>query len=342
MKELTIIGPARIHFGLFSNDGGCRFGGMGLMVQEPATIIRCGKSPSLKIVGKQTRLATELLATLFSRFEPLSKGFASVQDLPLEIEIMASPPRHAGFGTGTQISLALTAVVLNAMDIPPPAPTALAAIMNRGRRSAIGSHGFFQGGCLIESGRTENDHVAELDLRIDFPDQWPVVLIRPRNKLGLNGSFEVEAFKKMEQAETTRRTRLVSLCKHVLVPALMTGDFEGFSHTLYDFNRISGDYFSEFQNGPYNGSQCAQIVDAVREFGIRGVGQSSWGPCIFAIASNHDQAGLLIKNLRASCPAVGDESETEILVTCADNVGARITESSRTEQVFSRQVNRTW
>ncbi len=342
MKELSIIGPARIHFGLFSTGGSCRFGGMGLMVQEPATVIRCRTSQRLRITGIQTQLAAAFIDSLYSRCELLAQRFTSVHALPLDIEIVASAPRHAGLGTGTQISLSLAAVVLRALEIPMPAPPIVAAIMNRGQRSAVGSHGFFQGGCLIESGRTTSDHVAELDQRIEFPLQWPVVLIRPRKKLGLHGSFEVDAFKKMQRAETSNREQLVDLCKQMMIPALLANDFEGFSQTLFDFNLISGEYFSEFQNGPYNGPQCAQIVNSVREFGIYGVGQSSWGPCIFAITGNHDQAGQLIKYLRTSCRAVGDPSETEMLVTCADNTGARITESSRTERVFSNQKNRTW
>lgn len=335
MKDLTINGPARIHFGLFSTGGSSRFGGMGVMVQEPATVIRCRSSLRLKITGKQSQLATELVETLYSRFEPLATRFASFENLPLEIEIMATAPRHTGFGTGTQISLAMATLVLRAVDIPIPLPEEVAAIMNRGHRSAVGSYGFFQGGCLIETGRTADGHVAELDQRIKFPCEWPIVLIRPRKKLGLHGNFEESAFKKMQQSESSNREQLVELCRQAMVPALLAKDYQSFSDSLFDFNRISGEYFSEFQHGAYNGPLGAQIVDSVREFGICGAGQSSWGPCIFAIAGNDEQAGQLVKYLRSSCRAVGDYSKTEIIVARANNVGAQVTVSANSERLVS-------
>jgi beta-ribofuranosylaminobenzene 5'-phosphate synthase len=41
----------------------------------------------------------------------------------------------------------------------------------------------------------------------------------------------------------------------------------------------------------------AALVDAVRGRGVRGVGQSSWGPSVFAVVGSADEAARLVTAL---------------------------------------------
>src|SRR5207248_291616 len=60
----------------------------------------------------------------------------------------------------------------------------LAEIVGRGRRSALGIHGFAQGGFLVEAGKRSADGVAPLVARMAFPDAWRVLLVIPRDLQG--------------------------------------------------------------------------------------------------------------------------------------------------------------
>jgi predicted sugar kinase len=61
------------------------------------------------------------------------------------------------------------------------------------------------------------------------------------------------------------------------------------------------------------------------------VGQSSWGPCVFAIARNDETAQQLVTFLQSE---YGDRCE--VGVTQADNQGATIL-SSKPQTVFESQ-----
>ncbi len=297
-------------------------------MREPSTVVRARKYRHLKISGLHADLTERLIKRLEPHLQTTYREFHDLHSLPIHVQIENSAHRHAGFGTGTQIAFAVAAAVFHSLDMPLPDVKTLARLMDRGLRSAIGSYGFYRGGCIVDRGKTAREPVSELETRLDFPTSWPVILIRPREKSGLNGQFESEAFEKLCGDTSANRERLVRLCRESLVPAVIRDDYDAFAETLFEFNRISGEYFAGFQQGVYNGTVCSQIVKDVRRFGVAAAGQSSWGPCIFAIASHDVQARELVSHLRMKCPAVGDDSQTEIIVTVADNSGMKICNNS--------------
>src|SRR5580765_7782762 len=64
----------------------------------------------------------------------------------------------------------------------------LARRAGRGRRSAIGLHGFHEGGLLVEAGKRAPEEISPLVARVDFPDEWRFVLVRPRRATGVSGT----------------------------------------------------------------------------------------------------------------------------------------------------------
>jgi len=118
-------------------------------------------------------------------------------------------------------------------------------------------------------------------------------------------------------AETDARCRLVLLG---MLPALAEKDYLAFGEALYDFNRRVGEAFRPVQGGTYTHAQAADVVAYARLHGIRAVGQSSWGPAIFAIVEDAEQAEDLSRRLAqrfALAPG-------EVVVTAASNQGAEI------------------
>jgi predicted sugar kinase len=93
-----------------------------------------------------------------------------------------------------------------------------------------------------------------------------------------------------------------------------------FGDAVHEFGRLAGECFSVVQGGPFASPEIASLVDSIREFGVPGAGQSSWGPTVFAITPTEDEAQRLAEWLRGRY----DETKHEIVVSRPDNRGATI------------------
>ena len=88
--------------------------------------------------------------------------------------------------------------------------------------------------------------------------------------------------------------------------------------------RLAGQCFAHIQGGPYNGPHLAQLVDTIRSLGVRGVGQSSWGPTLFALLPEQAAAERFQRCLseKLSPPLL------QIIISPPNRRGARITVQS--------------
>jgi beta-RFAP synthase len=190
-------------------------------------------------------------------------------------------------GTGTQLGLAVAKALAVAHGKSDWDAVALARRVERGRRSAIGVHGFQHGGFLVDGGKTATTTLAPLIARHDFPAEWAVLLIMPTDVQGAHGPRESAAFEHLAKSDACgqQTDALCGLAVLGILPALVERDLAAFGEALYEFNRRVGEMFKPWQGGIYSCAQSAAVVDFCRSSGIRGVGQSSWGPTVFAIDS---------------------------------------------------------
>jgi beta-ribofuranosylaminobenzene 5'-phosphate synthase len=105
-----------------------------------------------------------------------------------------------------------------------------------------------------------------------------------------------------------------------LLPALVEHDIDSFGEALYEFNVRVGEAFAPVQGGVYASPHIAEMVAFIRAQNIRGVGQSSWGPAVFAVAADAERAEHLADQLRRrfSLP------ESAVWTTPACNHGAAL------------------
>jgi len=269
---IQVTAPARLHFGLlsFENRQQRRFGGVGLMVQQPAVQLRCAPSPQFRATGPLADRVREVAAS-WSRWQ-------SRDALPgCRVEVCASPQPHTGLGTGTQLGLAvaagLSALLLPAS--PSVSPAELATAAGRGHRSAVGTYGFHFGGLIVEPGKVPGDEIAPLENRVAVPPSWRFVLLRPLNHVGLSGRAEQEAFALLDgvPASTTRQLR--HLARDVILPAAQSNRFQEFAEGVYDYGYLAGTCFAPIQGGPFAGPRLTELVETVRSIGAKGAGQSS-------------------------------------------------------------------
>src|SRR5690606_10725995 len=127
---------------------GREFGGIGLMVQEPQlqlSVTRSTDTEDLVTVSPESiaKIREALSAIRTARPDWYSTRF-------YKLDLQAEIPRHCGFGSGTQLSLAVAQALASQADESSLTSVELAARVQRGARSALGIHGFTAGGFLVE------------------------------------------------------------------------------------------------------------------------------------------------------------------------------------------------
>jgi len=322
---IRIQAPSRLHFGLLSltaeehwrnRDGADvvaarRFGGVGLMVQAPGIRVSVQAATVWSASGPRQERASRAA----------QRVAAALGDIePQHIDTEECAPEHAGLGTGTQLEMAVGRAVAIACGRSNLDAVELARILGRGQRSALGIHGFARGGFLVDGGKGAKSTVAPLVARCDFPADWRIVLIVPAWAQGLHGSRERQAFQQLlDQGSTPATTDL--LCRLALLgmlPALAERDLSAFGEALYDFNARVGAAFAPVQGGVYAHPRLAELVTFIRQQGVAGVGQSSWGAAIFAVVADDDSAAELARRLRERFGLTA----AEVICTSASNTGA--------------------
>jgi len=312
---------SRLHFGLFSlprsqsAEPAMRdFGGVGLMIERPAVVVRAEPAASWSVTGPCGNRALACAQQLVGSFANAS--FPSA----FHIEVDTCPPEHVGLGTGTQLELAIAAAVMKAAACEPIDIIQLAVRLGRGQRSALGIHGFVHGGLLVEAGKGPATAVAPLVAHARFPENWRIVLFLPPTDHAWHGRREREAFARLaEQSSPASTDVLCRLTLLQMLPAVHEANLEAFGDALYEFNRRVGEMFRPAQGGVYSHPTTESLIDFVRSEGVQGVGQSSWGPGVFAVVAE-DRAERVSRSVIAR---FGLE-ENATVITQARNRGATV------------------
>jgi beta-RFAP synthase len=304
---IRVRAHSRLHFGLLNPgpgeswpniDGdavltGRRFGGVGLMIEEPSLILTTKPAAAWSATGPMARRALEFAQHFVGGLDTPGPGGM----LPMALSIKTAPPEHAGFGSGTQVGLAVAGALAAAAGHEDWDAVELARRVGRGLRSAVGIHGFQHGGLIVEAGKRGEEPVAPLIACKSLPVEWRIVVILPDVTPGAHGAVERAAFEQLggKPSVTESLSRLVLLG---MLPALREGDCRPFGEAVYDFNARVGELFAAAQGGRYANPRCTEIVTFVRGLGVTGVGQSSWGPTLFAIVEEPDRAESIANRLR--------------------------------------------
>jgi beta-RFAP synthase len=218
---------------------------------------------------------------------------------------------HAGFGTGTQLALAVAAAVLG---VEASQASRLGELTGRGARSAIGVHGFAQGGWLVDGGKQQADGLGCLVARVDFPELWPILLWIPHDTPGLCGEAERDAFRTLEGTPPAVTDRLASLVLRGLLPAIIEHDYDSFSAALAEYGEAVGQQFRTLQGGVLRSPSARTVASWLAARGVHAVAQTSWGPTIAAVLPNEASVRALLSEWPCT--------DGRLLVTHAMNHGA--------------------
>ena len=313
--EISVSTPSRLQFGIIDMRGdlGRVHGSVGVAIQRPRLTVKAAESGETSVTGARSSRASDILSTLMS-----DHGVAS----GVRVEILEDIPEHTGFGSGTQLTIALGTILSKMFDLG-LTPQSIAERMGRGRVSGVGAYAFMGGGFIVDGGHALErlESVPPLVFRRDFPEDWVFVVGVPRIKRGVSGDNEKEAFRRLEPppAQTVAELSRIVLIK--MIPSLIEGDIERFGDAMTKMDSMFGDYWMKVQGGRYSHPRIEEGVNYLLENGAVGAGQSSWGPAFYGLADGEAQAERLARSLSRFLNTVG---EGLAFTTKADNSGAQV------------------
>jgi beta-RFAP synthase len=280
-EAVFVEASARLHFGVLDLRGarGRWFGGIGASVARPTLLVSAAPAGTLVADGEDAERAREF-ASLFLAHHNLRGGAV--------VRVHRSLPPHAGLGSGTQLALAVARALAVLYGIEGDA-RALARAVGRGKRSAIGTWTFDEGGLVVEGGRrADSDECGPLVARMAIPPTWRCIVAIPDGAPGISGVGEAEAFARLPPPPERDVERVAHLVLMSLLPALADADLAGFGRALSEVQEITGRWFASVQGGTFASGASGDLVRRLAEWGASGVGQSSWGPAVYGIVEGDD------------------------------------------------------
>jgi len=321
-----VSAPARLHLGFLDLNGnaGRKFGSIGLAINSHFTTLTAQKDSSISIVGPvgsdETCKRTESIVQTFYQ----TLGIAITEENKgVKIVLEQLIPEHAGFGSGTQLNLAIGTALCKLHDIP-VTTRELAAQLGRGSRSGIGISTFDLGGFIVDGGLKPNTTVPPILAHHTFPDDWRIVLIMDTQHQGVHGDQEKQAFTTLPEFPQHRSQAICHLTLMQLLPALIEQDIDQFGDAITQIQSLIGDHFAPAQGGRYTSPLVAQLLHHAQQLGHKGIAQSSWGPtgCVFAKSQQH--AEKLITDLSIYSSSMLDTNQQPtLLITQANEFGAK-------------------
>ncbi len=284
---------ARLHFGLFGTSGseGSRIGGIGLMIDRPGVVVRAENSATDTVSGPEP--AASRAAEFLDRLSTDPGLHRRREGRHVAIQVAAEIPPHRGFGSGTQLALAVAECVSALLEIAAPVGDTL----GRGKRSAVGSTGFYRGGFIADLPETASG-AAQCLLRRPVPAAWRFVIVDPAGAAGPSGSAETAGFEALPPIASACSASLRELVLARILPALEVADFKAFASGVAAFNRLVGEHFAPTQGGVYAHPLIRDLSQALADTEWPHLAQSSWGPAAAVFCENQESAEALLPFVR--------------------------------------------
>jgi beta-RFAP synthase len=297
---VALRAPGRLHLGFLDPAAslGRRFGSVGLMINGFETEVEISASPLDQITAsgpaehaeiERAAACLGLLRAHSGRGEPLHLGLLQVL------------PAHAGFGSGTQLALAIGRAFALWHGLSVPTAT-LAQWLGRGLRSGIGIAGFDHGGLIVDGGPGANGTPAAVLSRIPLPEAWRVLIVQDSAQKGLSGDDERQ---RIASLPPLPRALAADICHQVLMrvlPGAATGDFAPFAAGVTRIQHVLGEHFAPAQGGRVFASEAVGrlLGWALQAEHVAAIGQSSWGPTGFAILPSQARAEAAVDAMLAA------------------------------------------
>lgn len=273
MTKIKVSAPARIHMGILNPTPGIGdrlYASVGVGIAEPRTVVEVEPADELRVSGLSADECRSFVTRILDHYK-LNGA---------KIDVRSVPPRHAGLGSTTQLSLSIATGITKAYGLD-VRPVELARVLGRGKQSATGTYAFQQGGFIVEGGWGDNTTFPPLLFNYDLPEDWSFLIVIPESR-SFDETQELEVFEKLP---TPQEKLVYEACYRILLgmaPAVVEKNIRAFGENLTKLQEVVGAMFSEAQGGVFQ-PHSAPLIEKLREMGAIGVGQSSWGPAVYAL-----------------------------------------------------------
>lgn len=286
MARVSVTVGARVHAGFcnLSLERERLYGGIGLGLERP--VLEVSAEPADAFVVDHE--GAEHAARRTTEHLDLEGG--------VRVEMGRTLPSHVGLGSGTRVALAVAEATALAHGACPNLRE-LAPVLGRGGRSGVGVATYLEGGFVVDAGHpataftetppgTGEWSVPPVVSRLELPDSWRVVLVVPDGHPGRSGATEEASIRTVVgDADPTIATEVASTVVEKLLPAAAAGDLSTFGAAVTAIGRANGEWYADLQGGRYRPSAAAIVDSLTGEPAVAGVGQSSWGPTVYALTN---------------------------------------------------------
>lgn len=327
---MNIITPSRIHIALIDLNGsyGRVDGGIGLTLEKPGFVL--SMEPADKGISIEFADQTASAGVREEYTKKITRAAENIlqhcpSDEGCHFTVHKTYPTHSGLGSGTQIALATGKLMTEQAGIH-MSSVELARIVGRGGTSGIGVYGFDLGGFIVDGGHSKKEKASFMPSsaskanppvllgRYEFPEDWNIMLVIPKNGLCLSGSAELNVFQTRCPLPKTEVEQMSHLIFMNLVPSLIEKDIEAFGWAIDQIQNVG---FNKIEY-PLQPQHVVSARNSMRDMGAYGVGLSSFGPTLFTVYD--DKNASIVKKTQE---ALGETAT--IITTKAQNHGAVFT-----------------
>lgn len=301
----TVSVGARLHIGFrnLTRTGDLVFGGIGAAIDRPRVVVRARPAASVQCDHNRAHTFAERACALLA-----------VDGARVTVE--RSLPPHRGYGSGTQLALAVYAAIADATDATPTIHQHAPAL-GRGRRSGVGIATFEAGGFVVDGGHpTDAPHlddpgaaweVPQCAIRRELPGDWRFMLVDPDVPPGRHRTEEAQSIRAvLDTADADLAADVEDALEQAVIPGLRDGDIERFGTGIARIDHYNGTWFSREQADRYR-AEIGTVVRSLRASDVvHGVGQSSWGPLVYGVTHKNDAAAARMAGDRALTAAGQD------------------------------------
>ncbi len=296
---MIIETSARLHLSLIDMNGsmGRIDGGIGLTLNEPSLKIECiENSSNTEVVFNDENLNNPQIKECESKIRyannQIQKYLKIDENYTFNIKDIFMA--HKGLGLGTQLLLSTAKLVAeyNNVDVD---VYDLAKIIHRGSTSGIGVYSFSNGGLIVDGGHKLDKsegflpsseskmYPPPLLARYDFPKHWKILIVTPKQEVGLHGKDEVNIFQTETPINMHDVEKISYLTLMKLMPAVIEEDITMFAEAI---NSIQSIGFKKIEKS-LQSTNTTNILEKMQEASIPAVGMSSFGPTCFGITDGN-------------------------------------------------------
>lgn len=290
MNALNYTVPSRLAINLYDMNGnlGRVDGGIGFSIDYPRLRFQAEQYSEI-YVENLGLLGNELASAVTNTLELVQFEYNLGG---IKLHLLEGIPAHSGFGskTATLLSIAHAFGKIYNYDFD---YKQLGIFLNRGGTSGLGINLIDKGGFILEGGHSTKDkpyfmpssesksiRPSPILARLEMPD-WDVLLVLP-NTERVFGDKEIKFFKDLCPLPEADIEYVARITLSQVLPGIVEKDIDAFSDGI---NGIQKRGWKKHEIDLY-GDTVSSLMTYLTATGIKGVGMSSIGPCLFGFGQN--------------------------------------------------------